>query len=162
MNFLQAAGIGFGLAMGFAAACIAFVMCGAAASASKADQTQATIPASAQAQAPSVDPEPEAEPAPALAGWVLFDGTNMALCKTMTLKDRSEETFAAAKERMVGWTPLPVGSSCNTLGGQARATCTGPLFQTTAFHYIGATASGHLESMRKSCIQAGNTFKALF
>jgi hypothetical protein len=161
---VQAIGTGFGVTLGIGAA-IVLVLFGGAAIRNVSAQAPDVQTPGASASSASATPIPVAQGqtgAGIMAGWVRFDGNNLALCRVQALKDTSEATLAAAKEKMVGWTPLPPGSSCRSLGGQIRATCTGSEFQTSAFHYIGASAFGHIEGLRKECIEHGFVFKAEF
>jgi hypothetical protein len=161
MKTVQAIGVGFGLAVGFGVACVTFVMCGAAAIQSSKAQPLVEAAPTRSADAPPPQTEPS-EPESFVAGWVLFDGDHMAMCRTQVLPDATEETVSANREKMKGWSPLPAGSNCETLGGQVRGTCTGDGSRTTAFHYVGATAFGHVELMRKACIQKGHLYQSKF
>jgi hypothetical protein len=159
---IQAVGVGFGVTVGVGLAGVMLVMCGAAVrSRAEVGPTPPTsaVPATTPPVAATAEARSSSGP---VAGWVLFDGNNLALCRTQTLKDTTEPTLAAAREKMLGWTPLPSGSNCGALGGSARASCTGSDFHTVAYHYVGASAFGHVEALRKSCIQNGNAFKADF
>jgi hypothetical protein len=156
MKTVQAIGVGFGLAVGFAGACVAFVMCGAAAM--KSSEAEPAV-----AEAPEISPATQGDrstPAAPVAGWALFDGSNLAACLTRELADASEATLAADREKMNGWVSLPAGNKCSTLGGQIAGTCAGPKVHTTLYHYIGASSFGHVDRIRKGCLEAGYVFTA--
>jgi hypothetical protein len=172
MKTLQAVGVGFGLAVGFAGACVAFVMCGAAAVArSTATEVEPAAPAAERLAEPSA-----AEPAPDPAFEVniaTFSDDQLAECLDFQIMPKPGEEAAAQKQIdkleaiSTSKKPLLLSKPCaeQFAGRTVLAMCS--FINDTDFgrvsvsshHYSPHNVVGNDSAMR-DCISSGGNWQA--